>query len=957
MAAQKNDNRAVILEEALTRFVDVYLRGEQPDIDEFVGQYPQCEVQLKERIQDLQEIDSLFDSLVHADESDFESAVAVHDLVGQKLASFEVEKMIGRGGMGVVYLARDTKLDRSVAIKSMPAKLTGDSTSRMRFRREAKLLASLNHPNIAVIHDIIEQDEGASYLVLEYVPGQTLAERIARKSLKLEETLLIGRQVAEAVSAAHKKGIVHRDLKPGNIKITPDDRVKVLDFGLAKASVSKSRSGDTTVTQPGHVIGTPAYMSPEQARGKPTDHRTDIWSFGCIMYEMLTGHVPFEGETATDTIARIIEREPDWELLPERTPMNIRVLLHRCLEKDPSRRLQHIADAALEIHETLNLLTAAPSATAPSPGSFESKVLPKTKSRRIAVIVAAIGIILSVIAVQLIWRNQTGPTSKEKVLVVLPFKYLGPSEDEYFAAGITDAITARLADIHGLGVISRQSSLQYKNTEKNTKQIGEELGVDYILEGTVQCERPSDPSSQIRIVPQLIRVSDDRHIWAQTYDDDMSEIFRVQSELAVRVAQALDVKLPLQPPPTKNMEAYNYYLRGNTYIERGCYDLENARIALQMYQKAVELDPTFALAYARLPIVHLSMYWYRHDRSDSRLYMAKEAIDILLQLAPDLPETHKALGYNYYWGYLDYEHALEQFAIAKESRPNDHLLLVGIGAVQRRQGKFEQALASFKKAFQLDPRSSLSPLLIGETYALLRNYPEAERYCDRAIALSPDSARLYGWKIKVSLSWHGNTEKARVVLDQALENVDINDDDLLAHLGVLLEIFDGNYQKAQEMLSEGSSDAFNTETYSMPKALLRGQVSGLMANQQLEYEYYDSARVMLETRIQEQPENAQLHSALGIAYAGLGRKTDAIRQGQSAVELLPIAKEAWGGLFMVENLARIYLMVGEFDAAIEKLEFLLSIPSELSIPLLRLDPAWDPLRDHPRFKKLIEAGN
>jgi serine/threonine-protein kinase len=281
---------------------------------------------------------------------------------------------------------------------------------------------------------------------------------------------------------------------------------------------------------------------------------------------------------------------------------------------------------------------------------------------------------------------------------------------------------------------------------------------------------------------------------------------------------------------------------------------------------------------------------------------------------------------------------------------------VAIGAVQRRQGKFEQALASFKKAFKLDPCSSLSPLLIGETCAILRKYPEAERYCERAIALSPDSPYLYGWKIKVLMSWHGNTEKTRAVLDQALENVDINEDDLLAHQGVLLEIFDGNYQKAQEMLSEGSSVAFDTELYSFPKALLRAQLSGLMGNRQLEHEHYDSARVMLETKIQQQPEDAQLHSALGIAYAGLGRKTDAIREGELAVELLPIAREAWGGLFMVENLARIYVMVGEYDVAIDHIEYLLSIPGDLSLPLLQLDPAWDPLRNHPRFQKLLEAG-
>jgi len=347
MVAHKNDNQAVILEDALTRFVDECLQGEKPDADEFARQYPQCEGRLKERIQDLREIDFLFDSLIQADDSEFEVTAAPHDLVGQKLASFEVEKVIGRGGMGVVYLARDTKLDRSVAIKSLPSGLLSSSTAKSRFKREAKVLASLNHPNIAVIYDIIEHDAGLAYLILEYVPGETLAERIAGEPLKLEDVFSIGQQIAEGVSAAHEKGVVHRDLKPGNIKITPDGRVKVLDFGLAKTSGSQDKNQGTTITQPGRVIGTPAYMSPEQARGNPVDHCSDIWSFACILYEMLTGHSPFEGDTATDTLARIIEREPNWEALPQETPANIRVILRHCLEKDPRWRLQHIKDCLL----------------------------------------------------------------------------------------------------------------------------------------------------------------------------------------------------------------------------------------------------------------------------------------------------------------------------------------------------------------------------------------------------------------------------------------------------------------------------------------------------------------------------------------------------------------------------------------------------------------------------------
>ncbi|MHC4244496.1 MAG: serine/threonine protein kinase, partial [Planctomycetota bacterium] len=306
-----DDNQKNILDEAVQQYIESRLKGEEPDLDEFVKKYPEFEHQIRQKIQNLQKINTLFDSLVQTDESDFEPAAPVQELSGQKIGSFEIGEMIGRGGMGVVYLARDTKLDRSVAIKSMPVELVGDSTVRMRFKREARLLASLNHPNIAVIHDIIEQDTGSGYLVLEYVPGQSLAERIARKPLKLEEALSIAQQIAEALLGAYEQGVTHRDIKPGNIKIAPDGRIKVLDFGLAKTSGTQNENPDIIITKPGRIVGTPAYMSPEQARGNPTDHRTDIWSFGCVMYEMLTGHLPFEGKTATDTVARIIERQPD----------------------------------------------------------------------------------------------------------------------------------------------------------------------------------------------------------------------------------------------------------------------------------------------------------------------------------------------------------------------------------------------------------------------------------------------------------------------------------------------------------------------------------------------------------------------------------------------------------------------------------------------------------------------
>jgi serine/threonine protein kinase/tetratricopeptide (TPR) repeat protein len=948
MAGPIDDNQENALEEALEQFVDSQLWGKKPDTEEFVQRYPEFEDQIRKRLRKLQRIDGLFDSLVRADQSDFEDAAAGHDLVGQKVGTFEIEEVIGRGGMGVVYLAHDTRLKRSVAVKSMPAEMADDSTARTRFRREAELLASLNHPNIAVIHEIIEQQEGASYLVLEYVPGQTLAQRIAQEPLKLEEALSIGQQVAEAMSAAHEKGIVHRDLKPGNIKITPDDRVKVLDFGLAKAPVTEDKNGDITTTGPGRIVGTPAYMSPEQARGKDTDHRTDIWSFGCIMYQMLTAHLPFEGETATDTLARIIERDPDWELLPQDTPTNIRDLLRRCLEKDPDGRLENIADAAIEISETLSLLATAPAVTIAA------------KLRRTAMIVAAtVIIVLSGIALWSTLTKQAPPSSRLIRLAVLPFENLGPTDDEYFADGITDAITARLAGIHGLGVISRQSAMQNKQTEKGTQQIARELRVDYILEGTVQRERPTDPTSRVRIIPQLIRASDDTHVWARSYDDDMRGVFQVQSDVAERVAQALDIIL-LEPErqllaymPTENNEAYDYYLRGNDYLYRGAQE-KDLRIAIRMYEKAVGLDPIFALAYARLSRAHIYMYWHYHDNNDARLAVAKQAVDKAFQLNPELPEAHLALGHYYYHGRLEYDLALEQFTIALKSQPNNSQILRLIAYVQRRQGKFEQGLANIKRAFELDPISHLLATAVGETFLLMRKYPEAERYFERSITLAPDVLWTYGLKARLYLCWEGSTKKARVVIEEVLQNDESAEHHgFIVNLLAMLDVYDRNYQEALDRLSLKSKDTDGQFNF-VPTALQCARIYMYTNKKDLAKKYYEESRSILESKIQERPEDARFHSSLGIAYAGLGRKEDALREGKRGVELLPVTKEAYRGFYRSQALAEIYAMVGEFEAAIDQLEFLLSVPGEMSIPLLRLDPVWDPLRNHPRFKKLVE---
>ena len=950
MAKPNGDNQDKSIENAVQQFVHTQSHGQEPDIDEFVKQYPELENQLRQRLLNLNKIDDLFDSLVQADEDDFEGTAISDNLVGQKLRDFEIIKVIGRGGMGVVYLAHDTRLKRSVAVKSIPAALADDSTARMRFKREAELLASLNHPNIAVIHDIIEQKEDTGYLVLEYVPGQTLAQRIAHKPLKLQEALSIGRQIAEAVAAAHEKSIVHRDLKPGNIKLTPEGRVKVLDFGLAKPAGDQDKSKDSVVTQAGSIIGTPAYMSPEQIRGGSTDSRTDIWSFGCIMYEMLTGKRPFEGKTVSDTIAHTLELQPDWDALPSNTPTKIRTLLKRCLDKNPDQRLGDITNAATEISETLNKPALAP--------------ILSVMQRKIAMIIGAVIIIvLSCFAIRFILNNQGVPSSKEIRLAVLPFENLGPFEEEYFASGVTDAITARLAGLHGLAVISRQSAFQYKNSDKRAQEIGKALGVDYILEGTIQRERPSDPNSTIRIIPQLIRTNDDTHVWSNIFDNDMSKIFQVQSDVAEQIAQALDITL-LEPErqtlaytPTGNTQAYEYYLRGKEYIYRGYSTENNLRTAIQMYEKAIELDPEFALAYAELSRAHVRMYWHRHDHSDERLTMAERALNKALELNPDHPEVRFAFGHYYFHGHMDYNSALEQFEIALKSQPNNSELMHLIGSVQRRQGKFELALYNKQnRACELDPLSSPFAESTGETFMLLRRYTEAERYLKRAISLAPDELSPYVWNSWIYILREGRTDKAWAVLDQAQGKVPAQafESNLPGLKFILYHVFDGNYQGALDSLSSYSLEAINSQFLFVPKAQLYAQIYGLMGNQQLEKEYYESARNILEAKIREQMDDARFHSSLGIAYAGLDRKEEAIREGKLGVQLLPISRDAWRGLYREKDLAQIYVMVDEYDLAIEKLEYLLSIPGEMSIPLLKLDPAWEPLREYPHFKELVE---
>ncbi|MBA7620237.1 hypothetical protein ES703_27582 [subsurface metagenome] len=541
----------------------------------------------------------------------------------------------------------------------------------------------------------------------------------------------------------------------------------------------------------------------------------------------------------------------------------------------------------------------------------------------------------------------------ERSIAVLPFVNFSDSkDDEYFSDGITDDILTHLSKIGDLKVIGRTSVMQYKNTTKRLRDIGRELGVATLLEGSV---RRAD--NRVRITSQLVDAKTEEHLWAETYDRDLTDIFAIQSDVAQKIAAALkatlspDEKSYVEEKPTDNPDAYDYYLQGNTLYYRHWTEVGAGRVsavegAIAMYEKAVELDPDFTLAWARLSGAHVHMLAAHESRTPERLAEAKSALDKALALDPDHPEVYLAHGH-YYYGLEDWEAALEQAELGLKGQPGNSEITFLIGDIKSRQGRWKEAVAAFIKAAELDPRHVDYVINVSRTYSRMRNWAEAERFADRCIFIAPDNDDPYRPKADVYLRSKGDIEKARGVYQEALEKVGPG---ILVGERWYIEILARDYQKALEIIEdEGLGDWFNR----FGRYITKAEIYSYMGQPEQAAAYYDLARVEQEELVENNPDDYVAHSNLGIAYAGLGRREEAIREGKLAVEINPLSKDALYGPMLILNLAEIYTLLGEQDAAIDQLEVLLSIPSELSVPLLKLDPQWDPLREHPRFKALL----
>jgi len=859
-------------------------------------------------------------------------------MIGQTVSHYRILEELGGGGMGVVYKAEDTKLKRTVALKFLSPDLTRDKDAKTRFIHEAQAASALQHHNICTIHEIDETDDGRLFIAMDCYEGETLKERIATGPLPVDEAIDIASQAAEGLAKAHEAGMVHRDIKPANIMITRDGVVKIVDFGLAKLA------GQTKVTKTGTTVGTVAYMSPEQATGKEIDHRSDIFSSGVVLYEMLAGEVPFKGDHEAAVLYGITHNDPA-PLAEYRTevPEDLQRIVETALRKEPGERYQNALELAADLARYRKGVSTAGY-------SRDSATRVWLRSLTIAVIS-----ILVVIAGYLAYSRFLSPKAEEAdaepiMIAVLPFENLGPADDEYFADGVTEAITTRLAGIRGLGVISRQSAMKYKASGESLKQIGEELGVEYVLEGTIQREQPSNPESRLRVIPQLIRASDDTYIWTETYDEETREIFKVQSDIAERVAIGLDLELReaeeqlLAKSPTDNIEAYEYFLRAR---EHGWHSQGDMSLAEQLYEKAVELDENFAASWAELGALRIRKFYAFFVSED--LPKAKTAIDKAFLIDPDLPEAHIALGLYHYYGFWEFDEALAQFKIAERLRPSDSEVARWISTIKRRQGKWDEFIDYAKKRIKLGSQSYGEYYTIGQTYVWLRDYSEAERYLNKAITLAPDVQQIYLPKVQLYLSWDENVERAKNVLLEAIQQVDpwflIGYEDKIVN-----RVLCGKDERIYARLQEANL-GIDSLAYYRSKA----DLYNCMGDIESSVVYYDSLRMVSERKIaSEQQYHPMLHGYLGTAYAGLGRSEKAISEGKRYVKLMPLTKDSCDGFDALQCLAEIYVKVGEYDAAIEQLESLLSIPSDISVGLLKLDPMWDPLRDHPRYQALLE---
>ena len=873
---------------------------------------------------------------------------ASHERLSAALGDrYAVERELGRGGMATVYLARDLKHDRPIALKVMHPELAA-TLGPDRFLREIRTTARLQHPHILPILDSGES-AGLLWYTMPYVRGESLRERLRREvQLPVDDAVELTRQVALALDHAHREGVIHRDLKPENILLS-EGQALVADFGVAKAL---GGAGEAQLTETGLAVGTPAYMAPEQASGGRVDVRSDIYALGCLLYEMLAGEPPFTGPTPQAiTMKRLTDPVPSVQRVREAIPDTVDQALACALAKLPADRFPSAAAFAHAISESSKSRIVPP---------VNMQRRPVSRLRRSVALIGAVLCVMLLLAAVAYYSRRTSHEgySEPVMLAVLPLKNMGAAGDQYFADGLTDEITTRLANVGSIGVISRTSADRYRNSPKPLKAVGKELGANYVLEGSVRWERRANGQSRIRVTPQLIRVSDDRHLWADSYDADLSDIFQVQGSIAERVTSALNVALAepqrrqLAARPTSNLSAYDAYLRGKALSPRD-YDagLDVITTALQrsvdQYREAIRLDSTFALAYAELGVALVMLTEFGGSATAAP---AKEAIDQSLKLAPSLTDAHAALGLYHFVVDRDSISALRELQVAIAQRPNDADLLGTLAEVEwRTSGVTEQAVHHAEAAVRLDPQSPDKLSGLATLYLQAQRFDKAEQLYNRLIDLNPNSPGPYIGKAMIHLLRDGDTLGARLIIRSGAARVDSMSLVTAAATNqstwFALGLLDEPYQRALLALRP---EAFGGDTAWFGLALgytyrARGDSVGFHA-------YYDTAYAAADAQLRRRRTNPIARSVQVWVLAGRGQRAEAYR-AWAELRSSSGRQSQWVSR---EGEARLAVIAGDYDRALTLLAQGEWGPN-LTIPWLCVDHFWDALRPDPRFYQLTKG--
>jgi serine/threonine protein kinase len=862
--------------------------------------------------------------------------------------------------MGVTYRAFDTNLRCEVALKVIHPRYLADESSRARFLSEARASAQLRHRNIASVFHLGSK-RGEYFYAMELLEGETIEDRVRHKGpIDCATALDITLQITRALIATGSRRFVHRDIKPSNIMLCSEADgaivAKLIDFGLV-TGVIEPRGGGAPATEPlrrgrrSHTgfIGTPHFASPEQFAGATTDARSDIYSLGVTLWFMLTGKLPFDG-----TREEIQSQQRSGILSLNQlkgVPRTVGELLNRMLQVDPAKRPQSPAALKEQVNKCIVAIDAAK--------QTQRHRFVYSALAAVALIAAALGtfyvqqrkLILSA-------ANENVP---EKSIAVLPFENLsGDPDSAFFADGVQDQILTGLAQIANLKVISRTSVVNYRpGSERNLDEIGRQLSVAHVVQGSVQ--RSGD---RVRVDAQLRDARTNRRLWAHNYDGDLSNVFAIHSEIAKAIAEQLHVTLSpaeknaIERQPTTNITAFGLYTRAKNLLVKEGIDNSRAILlpAIDLLNQAIARDPTFLDAYCLLAWAHDLLYFIGDDHTPARLALAEAAIEEASRLRPDAGEPHLARAWNLHWGYLDYNGALTELELARQSLPNDEQIPRLAGYIYRRQGRWKESARSLERAVDLDPRNVGTLQQIALSYGHLGRYAEQQQALDRVLAIEPNDVATKVERASVEIDSKADTRPLHKVID----SIRVTNPAALATVAdswLICALAERDVAAANAALIACPPEEapLSNQAVHFSRPFIQGLIARMTKDDEEARVAFTAARAEQEKIIQAQPNYGPALCVLGLIDAALGEKEKALREGRGAVELLPAEKDAIDGPIMIKYLVMIAAWVGNNDLACDQLAILVHGPNPPSYGALKLLPHWDPLRGDPRFEKIVAS--